>query len=192
MRWPAGCRRRRGQQLGRRARRATCGRQLFDDPQRGGRGGGVRSRRDRGPTLSDASACASVPSGFPAQREGRRYARDVSLLAIHRAARRLRRHDAALLVILALGAAIAAHHSGIAMGDVHHADGVDGAVVLCLGVFAAVGAAVAVVALGMVALGRWRPPTVACAAGLSRVAAAVAPRARGGPTLVSLLCVCRR
>lgn len=104
----------------------------------------------------------------------------------------MRRHDAALLVIIALGAAIAVHHSGIAMGDMHHADGVEGAIELCLGVFAAVGAAVAVVALGMVALGRWRPPTVACAVGLSRVAAAAGPRARAGPTLVSLLCVCRR
>ena len=101
------------------------------------------------------------------------------------------RHDAALLVILALGAAIAAHHSGIAMGDMHHADGIDGAVELCLGVFAAV-AAVAAVALGIVALGRWRPLTVVCAAGLSRMVATAAARVRAGPTLVSLLCVCRR
>ena len=104
----------------------------------------------------------------------------------------MRRHDAALLVILAVGSAMAVHHSGIALGNMHHADGIDVAVELCVGVFTAVGTAVAVVALGMVALGRWRPAMVACAVGLSQVAEAVGPRTRAGPALGLLLCVCRR
>jgi hypothetical protein len=116
----------------------------------------------------------------------------MSALAIHRAARRMRHQPAALLAVLVIGGAIALHHSGITVGDVHHADGVGEAVELCLGVFAAVGAAVAVVGLGLVALGRWRPPILLWAEGLSRSAGVPEPRARAGPAFLSLLCVSRR
>lgn len=78
------------------------------------------------------------------------------------------------------------------MGEMQHAHGMGEAVELCLGAFAAVGAAVAVVGLGLVALGRWRPPIVLWAEGLSRSAVVPEPRARAGPAFLSLLCVSRR
>jgi hypothetical protein len=81
----------------------------------------------------------------------------MSALAIRRTSRRLCRHTAGVLVVLALGALMAVHHSAIAGGDMHHA-GVGAVIELCLGVFTGVGAAVAAVALGLRSLGRWGTP----------------------------------
>lgn len=93
-------------------------------------------------------------------------------------------------MIMALGAVIALHHSTLSMDDMHH--GIDGGAVteMCLGVFAAVGAAVLAVAFGIVALGRWRPALAFSPATLA-VVRAPAPRGRDGPALLRLLCVCR-
>jgi hypothetical protein len=116
----------------------------------------------------------------------------VSPIAIRSATRRLRRHLAGLVLVAALSGAIAAHHSGIAMGEMHH-DGMSAAIEMCAGAFVAVGAAVAVVAIGILALGRW--PTlieVAPADALphSRICA---PAARAGPfPPLAQLCVWRR
>jgi hypothetical protein len=115
----------------------------------------------------------------------------VSPLAIRRLARRCRRRGTALLAVLAVGTAVAAHHSSLSMADMHH-DGFAGAAMeLCLGVFVAVGAAVAAVAIGLVALGRWRPDTDLRPAGLSGARRRPEPRARAGPSLLTLLCVSR-
>lgn len=113
----------------------------------------------------------------------------MSLLRVHRLLRRARRAATFPLAVLILSAAIAAHH-GVAPAD-HGDHGMDmGSVMeLCLGVFTAVGAAVAAVVIGTIGLGRWRPPV--------RVLAAASPiaiqlpdiRARAGPVS---LCVHRR
>ena len=114
----------------------------------------------------------------------------VSPIATRALLRRHRRRLALIGVVLALGAVIAAHHSPILMGDMHHSMGAGVIVELCLGVFAAVGAAVVAFALGAIALGRWRPVVVFAPAMLpgARVAEA---RGRDGPALLRLLCVCR-
>ena len=94
--------------------------------------------------------------------------------------------------MLAIASAIAVHHSGVAMGGGMHHDADMSAVELCLGVFVAVGTAVALVAIGMFALGRWRHPTALSPVGLSRGGCPPGPQARAGPALLSLLCVLRR
>jgi len=113
----------------------------------------------------------------------------VSPLAIRRVLRR-RRQIALVAAIMALGAMIAVHHSTLPMDDMHH--GMNAATVaeICLGVFAAVGAAVVASALGIVALGRWRPVLSLAPATLATVRAP-APRGRDGPALLRLLCICR-
>jgi hypothetical protein len=116
----------------------------------------------------------------------------VSPLAIRRLARRCRRRGAALLAVAAVGAAIAAHHSGVSEADMHHDGIANAAMELCLGVFVAVGTAVAAVAIGLLALGRWRPPAELRAVGLSGACSRPEPRARAGPALLMLLCVSRR
>jgi hypothetical protein len=115
----------------------------------------------------------------------------VGALVIQSRLRRLRRHGAAMLAVLAIGGAIAVHHSDFAMGGMDH-HGVGAALELCLGVFAMVGAGVAAVAIGLVSLGRWRPVRALAPAGLGALAAPPDPRARPGPPFLSLLCVRRR
>jgi hypothetical protein len=115
----------------------------------------------------------------------------MSPLAIRRAARPLRRHGPALFAVLAISFAIAVHHGGLPTSAGHH-DGAVGAIELCLGVFVAVGAAVAAVAISFISLGRWRPPIDPRPSGLSRAVVGPEPRARAGPVLLSLLCVSRR
>lgn len=102
------------------------------------------------------------------------------------------RHQLALVAaVLALGAAIAAHHSTLPVGDVHHAIDAGAVADMCLGVLAAVGAAVVAAALGAIAMGRWRPSFVL--APVMRPAGRIPePRGRDGPALLRLLCVCRR
>jgi hypothetical protein len=116
----------------------------------------------------------------------------MSLLAIRRASRRFRRRGAALLAVVAIGGLIAVHHSGVAMGDMHHDAGMGTAMELCLGVFVAVGAAAAAVAIGLIWLGGRRPPVDLQAVGLSAAVTRPEARARPGPAVLTLLCVCRR
>jgi len=113
----------------------------------------------------------------------------VSPLSIRTLLRR-RRQLALVAAIMALGAVIAVHHSTLPMDDMHHGMDVGTVAELCLGVFAAVGAAVVAIALGIVALGRWRPVLSLAPATLATVRAP-APRGRDGPALLRLLCVCR-
>lgn len=116
----------------------------------------------------------------------------VSPISIRRATCRLRRHLAGLLLLLALGGAIAAHHSGIGMSDMHH-DGMSAAVEMCVGAFVAVGTAVAAVAIGILALGRWLSVIELLPTGSRTPAGARAREARAGPPpLLSQLCVWRR
>lgn len=91
---------------------------------------------------------------------------------------------------MALVAAIAVHHSALSTDDMHH--GMDGGAVaeMCLGVFAAVGAAFAAVAFGIVAP-RHRRPVFAFAPLPLPAVRGPAPRGRDGPDLLLLLCVCR-
>ena len=114
----------------------------------------------------------------------------MSPLAIRRAARRLRRHAAGVLVVLALGAIVALHHSGMAAGDMHHS-GMGMVVELCLGVFTAVGATVAAIAIGLRSLGRWRPRRV-LPAGARIVSRHQTVEPRAGPPPQPFLCVWRR
>lgn len=66
------------------------------------------------------------------------------------------------------------------------------AVELCVGVFVAVGSAVAAVGMGLIATDWWRRPRDLRPIGLSRAAACREPAVRAGPILLSLLCVSRR
>ena len=92
---------------------------------------------------------------------------------------------------LALAGAITAHHSGLPM-NAHYDMEMSAVAELCLGVFAAVGAALAAAALVILALGRWRPALFRIPA-VELPARPVPPaRARDGPELLSLLCVSRR
>jgi hypothetical protein len=116
----------------------------------------------------------------------------VSPIALRRRMRRLRRHAAGVAVLLAVAGAVVAHHSDVGMGAMHD-DGMGMAVaVMCLGVFAAVGAAVVAVAIGLLALGRWRPPLLLAPLTTTAWFLAPEPRARAGPALLALLCVLRR
>ena len=105
--------------------------------------------------------------------------------------RRRRHHLALVTAIVALGAAIAAHHSMVPVGDGHHPIDVGAVAEMCLGVLAAVGAAVLAAALGSIEMGRWCPALVL--APLTLTSARI-PESRGrdGPALLRLLCVCRR
>lgn len=107
-------------------------------------------------------------------------------------ARRFHRNGAALLAVVAIGGAVAAHHSGMPMADMHHDAGINAAMELCLAVFVAVGAAAAAVAVGMLALKARRTPGEPRAVGLSLAIPRPEPRARAGPILLSLLCISRR
>jgi hypothetical protein len=122
----------------------------------------------------------------------RRYAEDVSVLAFRRAVLRSRRHSAALLVVLVVCGAVALHHSAIVMSDVNDGHGLSTAVELCVGVFAAVGAATALLAIGMLSRGRLRPSPDLGGIGLDRATGAAEPRSRAGPASLALLCVSRR
>jgi len=115
----------------------------------------------------------------------------VSALRIRRQVRRQRRHLAAIVAVLVLSGVIAAHHRGMSM-DMHHDAGMSAVAQMCLGVFAAVGAALAAAGLSVIALSRWRPTLSLPAAGALRMPDVPVARARHGPAGVSVLCVCRR
>ena len=116
----------------------------------------------------------------------------MSAIGIRGTTRRLRRHLVGVVLVVALSGAIAAHHSGIAMGEMHH-DGMSAAVEMCVGAFVAVGSAVAAVAMGILALGRW--PTLIDLAPAEAFThfRTRAPAARAGPRLpLAQLCMWRR
>ena len=114
-------------------------------------------------------------------------------IAVRRHLRRHRRRNGlAALAVLVCAAAIALHHTDLGAEQPHHDTGMSAAVEMCLAAFTAVGAAVAAVAVGLIALGRWRPPLVLQAAGLWFAVRSPVPRARAGPGLLLLLCVSRR
>lgn len=97
-----------------------------------------------------------------------------------------------MAAVLALATAIALHHSGMAMGPMHGDHGMSAAIELCLGVMTAVGTAVIAIALGVLALGRWRPARWLMASRRVVLAHPPLPRARAGPPVLCLLCVSRR
>ena len=113
-------------------------------------------------------------------------------IAIRRELHQHRRRLAAIFAVLVCSMAIAAHHSGMGMGDGHHESGMSAAVEMCLAAFTAVGAAVVAIVVGLIGLGRWRPPLRLAPSALWFAAHAPSPRARAGPGLLTLLCVSRR
>lgn len=114
----------------------------------------------------------------------------MSPIAIRGRLRRYRHRLALVAAILALGAMVSLHHSAPSMGHMHDDMGAGAVVELCLGVFAAVGAAVVAIALGVIELGRWRQAILL--APLTIAAARIpAPCGRDGPAVLRLLCVRR-
>ena len=106
--------------------------------------------------------------------------------------RRRRRNGLAALAVLVCSGALALHHIELAADQPHHDTGMSAAVEMCLAAFTTVGAAVAAAVVGLIALGRWRPPLVLDVAGLLFAVRSPVPRARAGPGLLLLLCVSRR
>jgi len=115
----------------------------------------------------------------------------VGSIAINRYLRRLGRGATALVLVLALGGAVALAHADPAMAGMHDAMAMS-TLEACVGVLTAVGAAVAAVCVGLIALGRWRTPPP-LASGTWTVRSCVGrSRARAGPSLLPLVCVWRR
>ena len=114
-------------------------------------------------------------------------------IAVRRHLRRHRRWNrVAALAVLVCVAAIALHHTDVAADQPHHDTGMSAAIEMCLAAFTAVGAAVVAFVVGLIALGRWRPPLVLEPGGLSLAVRSPVPPARAGPGLLLLLCVDRR
>lgn len=103
----------------------------------------------------------------------------MSASAFNRLLRRRRRHLAALAVVLALSAAVAAHHM-----PVDHM-GMGGAMVLCLAVLPALALTVARVVAAL--LPRARPLLPIAYAPCRSLAAAPLPRARSSPVATVVL-----
>ena len=112
-------------------------------------------------------------------------------LAIRRTTGRMRSNAAAVLVVLALGAMIAVHHSAIRDGEMDHA-GMGAVTELCLGVFTAVGVAVAAVGFGLRRLRRWHAPAWLLPPGVLVARRWLTLEPRAGPPGQPLLCVWRR
>ena len=94
----------------------------------------------------------------------------------------------------ALAAMVVVHHAEPSMtaAGAHHDMGGMAAMQMCLGAFVAVGAAVAVITLGAVALGRWKPVCELVPSGLAVSVDVPQAVPRAGPSLLLLLCVSRR
>jgi hypothetical protein len=116
----------------------------------------------------------------------------VSATSLRRAIHRRRRHAATVAIIVALGGLVAIHHVGPATHPGHHDVDLGVVAETCLGVLGAVGAAVIAVAVGLIALGRWRPPLILWPPALTAARRPPQPRARAGPALLAVLCVSRR
>jgi hypothetical protein len=111
----------------------------------------------------------------------------MSPLAVCRVLRRLRRHSAGVLIALALGTMIAAHHAEPVAGDMSHG-GMGTVVELCLGVFTAVGVALAAIAIVLRSLGRWITPRSLLPTGVAIVRRRLTLEPRAGPPRHPLLC----
>jgi hypothetical protein len=111
---------------------------------------------------------------------------------LRRAIHRQRRHTATVAIIIAFGSLVAIHHVGPAMHSGHHEVDLGVVTQTCLGVLGAIGAAVVAVAVGLVALGRWRPPPILWPSTGTGARRPPQPRARAGPALLAVLCVSRR
>lgn len=96
-----------------------------------------------------------------------------------------------MATVLALAGLISVHHSGVPL-DPHHDAGMSSVIELCLGVFTAVGAAVAAVGFAVLTRGRRRPVPPVLRAATPPGRPVPPARARHGPGLLSLLCVSRR
>lgn len=97
-----------------------------------------------------------------------------------------------VMAVLALGAAVAVHHDGMAIGGMADHHGMSVALEICLGVITAVGTVAIAGVLGVLSRRRAHTSSVLMSAGpLPRVRPPV-PRARAGPPLLCLLCVSRR
>jgi len=116
----------------------------------------------------------------------------VSAISLRRRIARGRRHISVLMAVLALGAAVAVHHDGVAMGDMGSHQGMSLALEICLGVMTAVGTALAAVTFGVLALARPQQRWFRIPAAPVVRARPPVPRARAGPPLLCLLCVSRR
>lgn len=115
----------------------------------------------------------------------------MSPLTIRRLMRRRRHHVAIAAAIMLTAAVVALHHSDIVSGDMggmHH-DGGTSMVEMCVGSFAAVGAAVIAVVFGLFGLGRWPWLRPSMPHQWSAIVRAPVPRARAGPDLLRLFCV---
>ena len=116
----------------------------------------------------------------------------MSPIALRARLRRWRHHAALAALFVALVAVIGLHHGAPAIGAAHHDSEMVAVAEMCLGVLTAVGAAVVVVGLALIAFGRWRPAILHHAHGVLATVRLPLPRVRGGPTLLVLLCVSRR
>jgi hypothetical protein len=114
----------------------------------------------------------------------------MSPLAIRRVTRRLRRRTAGVLIVLTLGAIIGVHHSAMAASKMHHG-GIGGVVELCLGVFTAVGATAAAVAIALRSVRRWSRPLGMVPICVPTVRRRLTLEPRAGPSSQALLCIWR-
>jgi hypothetical protein len=113
----------------------------------------------------------------------------VSLLGLRRRLGRVRRRREATLAVFAIAASIALHHSAMPLASHgHHAIGP--VAEFCLGVVTVVGVAAAAAAFGLLPFRR-REPLTLDASGLVPSFTAPEPRARAGPSALSVLCVFR-
>lgn len=120
----------------------------------------------------------------------------VGPVGTRRALKRLRQHTAGVLLTGAVVFAVLVHHAPPLMAAHHHHGAHDvgamSGVEMCLGALTAIGSAVVAVAVGILALGRWKP-VLLVAPTVQRLAADVPhPVPRAGPRLLELLCVSRR
>lgn len=117
----------------------------------------------------------------------------MSPLRIRAGIRRFGCRSAGLLALLLVVGLVQVHHSDVSMAGMH-SDGAVETIVLavCAGALTAVGAAVASVTLGRIALGRWPLLRQDLPAAAVRAGAPMWARARAGPPPLVLNCVSRR
>lgn len=116
----------------------------------------------------------------------------MSPLRLRALLKRGRRHAALVVLVVAVGCAVAAHHGGAVMDDGHGSMDMGAVAQMCLAAFTAIGAAVAAVSVGLLALGRRRTAALLSAPGIPWTPRLERARARAGPALLCLLCVSRR
>lgn len=127
------------------------------------------------------------------------YGEWVGPIAARRLLRRFACHFLGVLAVLAVAGAVTVHHvepEAMDMGAMSamtgHHDGAMPVMQMCLGAMCAIGAAVAAVAVGVLALGRWKPVALIGHPGLSEPQDVPSGVPRAGPLLLCLVCVSRR